>query len=65
MKEKYSHYILYIWTIIQRENAGPAPATESKEFICNAGAAFPQKDPLEKVMATHSTILAWRIPWTE
>ena len=23
------------------------------------------KDPLEKVMATHSSILAWRIPWTE
>ena len=22
-------------------------------------------DPLEKEMATHSTILAWRIPWTE
>ena len=22
-------------------------------------------DPLEKVMATHSSILAWRIPWTE
>ena len=24
-----------------------------------------QKDPLEKGMATHSSILAWRIPWTE
>ena len=24
-----------------------------------------QEDPLEKGMATHSTILAWRIPWTE
>ena len=23
------------------------------------------KDPLEKGMATHSSILAWRIPWTE
>ena len=23
------------------------------------------KDPLEKGMATHSTVLAWRIPWTE
>ena len=22
-------------------------------------------DPLEKGMATHSTILAWRMPWTE
>ena len=24
-----------------------------------------QKDPLEKGTATHSSILAWRIPWTE
>ena len=24
-----------------------------------------QKDPLAKGMATHSSILAWRIPWTE
>ena len=23
-----------------------------------------QKDPLEKEMATHSSILAWEIPWT-
>ena len=24
-----------------------------------------QEDPLEMGMATHSSILAWRIPWTE
>ena len=24
-----------------------------------------QEDPLEKEMATHSNIVAWRIPWTE
>ena len=24
-----------------------------------------REDPLEKEMATHSSILAWRIPWTE
>ena len=24
-----------------------------------------QEDPLEKEMATHSSILAWRIPWAE
>ena len=23
------------------------------------------EDPMEKGMATHSTVLAWRIPWTE
>ena len=24
-----------------------------------------QDDPLEEGMATHSSVLAWRIPWTE
>ena len=24
-----------------------------------------QEDPLEKGMATHSSMLTWRIPWTE
>ena len=26
---------------------------------------FCLQDPLEKGMATHSSMLAWRIPWTE
>jgi len=24
-----------------------------------------QEDPMEKEMATHSSLLAWKIPWTE
>ena len=24
-----------------------------------------QEDPLEKALATHSTILAWKVPWTD
>ena len=24
-----------------------------------------QEDPLEEEMATHSSVLAWRVPWTE
>ena len=27
--------------------------------------SFDQEDPLEKEMATHSSNLAWKIPWTE
>ena len=27
--------------------------------------ALGREDPLEKGMATHSSILAWKIPWTE
>ena len=40
--------------------------------LANAGAAdvmgltpLGQEDPLEKEMATHSSILAWEIPWAE
>ena len=29
------------------------------------GLILGQEDPLEKEMAPHSSILAWRIPWTE
>ena len=29
------------------------------------GRSLGQEDPLEKEMATHSSILAWEIPWTE
>ena len=39
-----------------------------KESACNAGdhvQLLGWEDPLEKDMATHSSILAWKIPWTE
>ena len=45
--------------------------SDTKESTCNVGDPGsiprwdPWEDPLEKGMATHSTILAWRIPWTE
>ena len=31
----------------------------------DTGSISGQEDPLEEDMATHSSILAWRIPWTE
>ena len=31
----------------------------------DAGSILGSEDPLEEGMATHSSILAWRIPWTE
>ena len=42
--------------------------SEGKVSACNVGdrgSTLVQEDPLEKEMATHSSILAWRIPWTE
>ena len=38
-----------------------------KEFACNADTwirSLVWEDPLEKGMATHSSMLAWRISWT-
>ena len=36
------------------------PAVQETEVRSLGG-----KDPLEKEMATHANILAWRVPWTE
>ena len=47
---------------------GAISSSDGKEFLCNAETqvrSLDQEDPLEKGMATHSSILAWRIPWTE
>ena len=47
---------------------GFAGGTEDKESACNSETqvlSLGQGDPLEKEMATHSSILAWEIPWTE
>ena len=38
--------------------------SDGKESAWNAD-SLGQKDPLEKGTSTHSSILAWRIPWTE
>ena len=34
-------------------------------ILKNMAQSLGQEDPLEEVMATHSSILAWRIPWRE
>ena len=39
----------------------PAVQETQETWIRSLG----QEDPLEEGMATHSTTLAWRIPWTE
>ena len=38
--------------------------SDGKKFTCNAENQI-REDPLEKGMATYSSILTWRIPWTE
>ena len=39
----------------------PANAGDLRDM----GSILAQEDPLEEETATHSSILAWRIPWTE
>ena len=42
--------------------------SDGKESACNArdlGLIPGWDDPLQKGIATHSSVLAWRIPWTE
>ena len=39
----------------------PAIQKSQEMQVCSLG----QEDPLEEGMATHSSILTWRVPWTE
>ena len=50
------------------QEAGFPHSSVVKESVCNAGdhvQFLDWEDLLEKEMAKHSCILAWRIPWTE
>ena len=54
-------------TIVSLVNICPG-GSDAKESACNVEdsvSTLGQEDPLEKVMATHSSSLALRIPWTE
>ena len=44
---------------------GGSDGKESTHNVGNPGSSLGREDPLEKGMTTHSSVLAWRIPWTE
>ena len=44
---------------------GKEPACQCKEMKTTKIQSQGQEDPLEREMTTHSSILAWEIPWTE
>ena len=60
----YTHTHTYIHTYIQAslviQIVKNVPAMQETQVR-----SLGQEDPLEKGMAIHSSILAWRIPWTE
>ena len=60
-------YVVQIFFKDKLLNKGLPSSSAGKESACNAGdlGLIPRlDDPLEKGKATHSSILAWRIPWT-
>ena len=57
----------YFWYNIYNIQ-GFSGGSDDKESACNAGnldSIWGQEDPLEEGMATHSSLLAWRIPMEE
>ena len=67
---------IYKWLIIRdeflREIKGPQPASLVAQMLKHLPAMWETQvrslswdNPLEKEMATHSSILAWKIPWTK
>ena len=60
---KYPELTLFIPVFL-----GFLGGSDDKESFCNTGdlgLSLGWEDPLEEGITTHSSILAWRIPWTE
>ena len=49
-----------LWASLVAQTVKNPPAMQ-ETWVTSLG----QENPLEKGMATHSSILAWRVPWTE
>ena len=54
------HAVPFLWASLVAKKVKNLP-TMQETWVQSLG----QEDPLEKGMATHSSILAWRILWTE
>ena len=48
------------WASLVAQTIRNLPAVQETQVQC-----LGREDPLEKGMATHSSILAWRMPWAE
>ena len=64
-KHTYIHIYIHMWLPyiygFQGGASDKEPAYNEERRVWSQG----QEDPLEEGMATHSSIVAWRIPWTE
>ena len=52
--------MLSLWASLVAQTIKNLPAMQETQVQ-----SLSQEDPLEKGTATHSSILAWRVPWTE
>ena len=50
---------------LNNENEGASLVAQTVKRLPAMRETWVQEDPLEKEMATHSSTLAWKIPWTE
>ena len=51
---------VFFWVSLMAQMGKNLPAMRETQIL-----SLGQEDPLEKEMATHSSILDWRIPWTD
>ena len=56
----FSRQCLLLWASLVAQLVKNLPAMQ-ETWVQSLG----QEDPLEKEMSTYSSILAWKIPWTE
>ena len=62
LRTLYCHYLTVImsWASLLPQSVKNLPAMHETQFQSPSG-----EDALEKEMTTHSSILTWKIPWTE
>ena len=66
--ETLGHVEPRLYLVYTQVCVGFPNGSDGNEFVCNAGdlgLISGSEDPLEEEMATHSSIVAWRIPWIE
>ena len=76
--QKYKQIIKHMWKfpsllivkvnkllLVSMEGLPGGTGGKESSYLRDTGSISGQEDPLEEGMATHSSILAWRIPWTE
>ena len=60
--------LLFYYLMALTTSEGFPSGSADKESACSAGdvgLTLGREEPLEEEMATHSSTLAWEIPWTE